>query len=217
MVNLNFSSRNYFFNLNFLFILKNKEIKKACTKQEEATNEHLNEVSDGTKQEQYLKEKKLVSNILKPSSSSLSVSSMSSVSVNGKLSNSGQLNLLNSRSPSPSFTRSYQMHQKQSVDHQVHKNLAASPLDLPPPATPPLSLTVSTSRSSSALTNAATNGAKQLNKLKRFLTTLQQFASDISPEINERVKHLILNLIVSLNYSSNIKYIIKILFMKQKS
>ena len=121
--------------------------------------------------------------------------------MNGKLSNSGQLTLLNSRSPSPSFTRSYHMHQKQSVDHQSHKILAASPIDLPPPATPSVASTSSVSRSSTSLTNASTNGAKQLNKLKRFLTTLQQFASDISPEINERVKHLILNLIVSLNNS----------------
>uniref|UniRef100_A0A8D0FAL8 CBFA2/RUNX1 partner transcriptional co-repressor 3 n=1 Tax=Strix occidentalis caurina TaxID=311401 RepID=A0A8D0FAL8_STROC len=35
-------------------------------------------------------------------------------------------------------------------------------------------------------------GARQLSKLKRFLTTLQQFGNDISPEIGERVRTLVL-------------------------
>ena len=39
-------------------------------------------------------------------------------------------------------------------------------------------------------------GARQLSKLKRFLTTLQQFGSDISPEIGERVRGLVMNLVV---------------------
>ncbi|KAG7261472.1 hypothetical protein CRUP_003340 [Coryphaenoides rupestris] len=44
------------------------------------------------------------------------------------------------------------------------------------------------SSSSSSLANQqlpATCGARQLSKLKRFLTTLQQFGNDISPEIGE--------------------------------
>ena len=41
-------------------------------------------------------------------------------------------------------------------------------------------------------------GARQLSKLKRFLTTLQQFGSDISPEIGERVRSLVLGLVVSI-------------------
>ncbi|XP_012667483.1 protein CBFA2T3 isoform X1 [Otolemur garnettii] len=40
-------------------------------------------------------------------------------------------------------------------------------------------------------------GARQLCKLKRFLTTLQQFGSDISPEIGERVRTLVLGLVNS--------------------
>jgi hypothetical protein len=44
---------------------------------------------------------------------------------------------------------------------------------------------------------AVVSGAKQLNKLKRFLTTLQQFANDISPDIAECVRNLILKLINS--------------------
>uniref|UniRef100_A0A2K5PJY7 MYND-type domain-containing protein n=1 Tax=Cebus imitator TaxID=2715852 RepID=A0A2K5PJY7_CEBIM len=40
-------------------------------------------------------------------------------------------------------------------------------------------------------------GARQLSKLKRFLTTLQQFGSDISPEIGERVCTLVLGLVNS--------------------
>lgn len=40
-----------------------------------------------------------------------------------------------------------------------------------------------------------TCGARQLSKLKRFLTTLQQFGSDISPEIGDRVRGFIVNLV----------------------
>ncbi|XP_078735579.1 protein CBFA2T1-like [Lampetra fluviatilis] len=40
-------------------------------------------------------------------------------------------------------------------------------------------------------------GARQLSKLKRFLTTLQQFGSDISAEIGERVRALVLALVNS--------------------
>ncbi|XP_026176156.1 protein CBFA2T3 isoform X7 [Mastacembelus armatus] len=40
-------------------------------------------------------------------------------------------------------------------------------------------------------------GARQLCKLKRFLTTLQQFGTDISPEIGERVRSLVLGLVNS--------------------
>lgn len=42
--------------------------------------------------------------------------------------------------------------------------------------------------------------AKQLNKLKRFLTTIQQFANDVSIETGDRVRHLVLN-VVNLNIS----------------
>ncbi|XP_041256404.1 protein CBFA2T3 isoform X4 [Onychostruthus taczanowskii] len=41
-------------------------------------------------------------------------------------------------------------------------------------------------------------GARQLSKLKRFLTTLQQFGNDISPEIGERVRTLVLGLVANL-------------------
>lgn len=54
-----------------------------------------------------------------------------------------------------------------------------------------------TANLSSSSMQAVVCGAKQLNKLKRFLTTLLQFANDISPEISECVKNLILNLINS--------------------
>ncbi|XP_064467075.1 protein CBFA2T1-like isoform X2 [Ornithodoros turicata] len=40
-------------------------------------------------------------------------------------------------------------------------------------------------------------GARQLSKVKRFLTTLQQFGSDVSPEVGERVHGLILGLVSS--------------------
>uniref|UniRef100_A0A8D2LS16 CBFA2/RUNX1 partner transcriptional co-repressor 2 n=1 Tax=Varanus komodoensis TaxID=61221 RepID=A0A8D2LS16_VARKO len=57
------------------------------------------------------------------------------------------------------------------------------------------------SSSSSSLTNQqlpATCGARQLSKLKRFLTTLQQFGNDISPEIGEKVRTLVLALVANL-------------------
>ncbi|KAK8777670.1 hypothetical protein V5799_028985 [Amblyomma americanum] len=40
-------------------------------------------------------------------------------------------------------------------------------------------------------------GARQLSKVKRFLTTLQQFASDVSPDVGERVHGLIMGLVSS--------------------
>ncbi|XP_055768525.1 protein CBFA2T1-like isoform X1 [Salvelinus fontinalis] len=56
------------------------------------------------------------------------------------------------------------------------------------------------SSSSSSLANQLLPlacGARQLSKLKRFLTTLQQFGNDISPEIGERVRTLVLGLVNS--------------------
>ena len=56
------------------------------------------------------------------------------------------------------------------------------------------------SSSSSSLANQQLPpacGARQLSKLKRFLTTLQQFGNDISPEIGERDRTLVLGLVVS--------------------
>lgn len=56
------------------------------------------------------------------------------------------------------------------------------------------------SSSSSSLANQqlpATCGARQLSKLKRFLTTLQQFGNDISPEIGDSVRSLVLALVVN--------------------
>lgn len=49
-------------------------------------------------------------------------------------------------------------------------------------------------------------GARQLSKLKRFLTTLQQFGSDISPEIGERVRTLVLALVVSKILEKELRY-----------
>lgn len=36
-----------------------------------------------------------------------------------------------------------------------------------------------------------------LPQVRRFLTTLHQFAADISPEVGDRVRHLVLGLLVS--------------------
>ena len=49
-------------------------------------------------------------------------------------------------------------------------------------------------------TNSGDSGAAvqgQLNKLKRFLATVQQFADDIAPDIGDRVRTLVLALVVS--------------------
>ena len=51
-------------------------------------------------------------------------------------------------------------------------------------------------------------GARQLSKLKRFLTTLQQFGSDISPEIGERVRGLVMGLVVSIVLCNIFKFLI---------
>lgn len=40
-------------------------------------------------------------------------------------------------------------------------------------------------------------GARQLSKLKRFMTTIQQFAADVSPQTGDHVRHLCLALVNS--------------------
>ncbi|KAJ8415810.1 hypothetical protein AAFF_G00403670 [Aldrovandia affinis] len=65
----------------------------------------------------------------------------------------------------------------------------------------PSSSSSASSSSSSSLANQPLPpacGARQLSKLKRFLTTLQQFGNDISLEIGERVRALVLGLVASL-------------------
>ncbi|KAK2507140.1 hypothetical protein MC885_012794 [Smutsia gigantea] len=67
------------------------------------------------------------------------------------------------------------------------------------------------SSTSSALTNQqlpATCGARQLSKLKRFLTTLQQFGNDISPEIGEKVRTLVLALVLPMNIAPSSSFCI---------
>lgn len=70
------------------------------------------------------------------------------------------------------------------------------------------------SSSSSSLANQQLPpacGARQLSKLKRFLTTLQQFGNDISPEIGERVRTLVLGLVVSeLNYLMTVDFFLSL-------
>nr|5ECJ_A Chain A, PR domain zinc finger protein 14,Protein CBFA2T2 [Mus musculus]5ECJ_B Chain B, PR domain zinc finger protein 14,Protein CBFA2T2 [Mus musculus] len=61
----------------------------------------------------------------------------------------------------------------------------------------PMNLRVTEGSSGSSGSLPATCGARQLSKLKRFLTTLQQFGNDISPEIGEKVRTLVLALVNS--------------------
>uniref|UniRef100_UPI00398EC456 protein CBFA2T1 isoform X3 n=1 Tax=Pristiophorus japonicus TaxID=55135 RepID=UPI00398EC456 len=75
-----------------------------------------------------------------------------------------------------------------------------SPTALNGAPSPPNGFSNGTSSSSSSLANQQLPpacGARQLSKLKRFLTTLQQFGNDISPEIGERVRTLVLGLVNS--------------------
>uniref|UniRef100_A0A8C9VDJ1 CBFA2/RUNX1 partner transcriptional co-repressor 2 n=1 Tax=Scleropages formosus TaxID=113540 RepID=A0A8C9VDJ1_SCLFO len=75
-----------------------------------------------------------------------------------------------------------------------------SPPTLNAVPSPPQRYNNGPSSSSSSLGNQqlpATCGARQLSKLKRFLTTLQQFGNDISPEIGESVRSLVLALVNS--------------------
>ena len=97
---------------------------------------------------------------------------------------------------SPFKNLDFQLYKKSVVDSQrevkpvssAKLNQISSKSRMPPPS--PLSLNMPQAH--------AASGAKQLSKLKRFLTTLQQFASDISPEIGDRVRSLVLNLVVCI-------------------
>ena len=100
-------------------------------------------------------------------------------------------NIYYSRTPPPLN----QIYNKKSPDIEKFDN-SISPqtmLKMPPP---------NHSNLPSLPSPPSSYGTKQLSKLKRFLTTLQQFAVDISPETGDRVRHLVLNLVVSfhLNY-----------------
>jgi len=59
-------------------------------------------------------------------------------------------------------------------------------------------VTATTTTTSSGGDSTAAQG--QLNKLKRFLATVQQFADDIAPDIGDRVRSLVLALVVSLKH-----------------
>ncbi|XP_076325565.1 protein CBFA2T1-like isoform X2 [Tachypleus tridentatus] len=63
--------------------------------------------------------------------------------------------------------------------------------------TPPSNLPTPTTAPVVSQGDTVSSGIRQLSKLKRFLTTLQQFGSDISPDVGERVHSLILGLVNS--------------------
>lgn len=87
------------------------------------------------------------------------------------------------------------------LSHAVTNGSSHSPTALNGAPSPPNGYSNGpSSSSSSSLANQQLPpacGARQLSKLKRFLTTLQQFGNDISPEIGERVRTLVLGLVVS--------------------
>lgn len=90
-----------------------------------------------------------------------------------------------------------------SLSHKVTNGSSHSPTALNGAPSPPNGYSNGpSSSSSSSLANQQLPpacGARQLSKLKRFLTTLQQFGNDISPEIGERVRTLVLGLVVSIH------------------
>ncbi|KAJ7415946.1 Protein CBFA2T1 [Pitangus sulphuratus] len=90
---------------------------------------------------------------------------------------------------------------KISPMHLVTNGTSHSPTALNGAPSPPNGFSNGpSSSSSSSLANQQLPpacGARQLSKLKRFLTTLQQFGNDISPEIGERVRTLVLGLVNS--------------------
>jgi len=66
-------------------------------------------------------------------------------------------------------------------------------------ATAPATTTTATTTNTAGDSTAGAHG--QLNKLKRFLATVQQFADDIAPDIGDRVRTLVLALVVSTQMS----------------
>ena len=78
---------------------------------------------------------------------------------------------------------------KETPEVLFKKKSAGSPVELHEAPMPP-------PQSSQQTVLSAT---KELEKLKRFLTTLIQYANDISPEITESVKNLIFSLVCSGN------------------
>ena len=78
---------------------------------------------------------------------------------------------------------------KETPEVLFKKKPLVSPVELHEVAMPP-------PQSSQQTVLSAT---KELEKLKRFLTTLIQYANDISPEITESVKNLIFSLVCSGN------------------
>ena len=117
----------------------------------------------------------------------------------------GQNNQINKgafHQPLKQQQQQYQQQQQQQILLQSNKfQLQKSVFLPPPPPSPPIPAQQQQQQPQPTLSNSqhmpASFGAKQLNKLKRFLTTLQQFAADISPETGDRVRNLILSLIVS--------------------
>ena len=101
-------------------------------------------------------------------------------------------------------------------------SMAPSPDDKSPPPLPPPTTTNNNNNNSDVTSGTgnetlASGGVNQLNKLKRFLSTVQQFADDISTDIGDTVRTLVLGLVVSNNlplcfYISKISLIETILF-----
>ena len=92
---------------------------------------------------------------------------------------------------------------KQNFGFKAHTNGNSSPpnhitsktsLSPSPPGPHVISRTQSFSNSSDSV--PLNSSVRQISKLKRFLTTLHQFANDISPEVGERVRVLIFGLVV---------------------
>ncbi len=66
-----------------------------------------------------------------------------------------------------------------------------------PPNSHVTSRSLSTSNTNDSV-SIGSSSVRQISKLKRFLTTLFQFANDISVDVGERVRALIIGLVVNM-------------------
>ncbi|XP_066962656.1 protein CBFA2T1 isoform X2 [Macrobrachium rosenbergii] len=94
----------------------------------------------------------------------------------------------NSFSPLPSQKASYA-----NGSYSPHSTVNGTPTPSPPAlSSPPTHAHDSSAPGSGA---SSRDSHRQISKVRRFLTTLHQFAADISPDVGDRVRHLILGLL----------------------
>ncbi|XP_047489534.1 protein CBFA2T3-like isoform X1 [Penaeus chinensis] len=76
--------------------------------------------------------------------------------------------------------------------YSPHSTVNGTPTPSPPALSSPPTHALDASAAAGA---GARDTHRQISKVRRFLTTLHQFAADISPEVGDRVRHLVLGLL----------------------